>query len=125
MKIMLQLFGGRGTGSGISKYYLPKDPAKSSKLKDVTHPRKRERTIDRTYRDEYLDLEMEFHPGKKGQDGWKGKNHYHVKNPNSTGRHDYYLDKDGNPCSRGSDRSHLTPGEYEFLLRSLNKWKVF
>ena len=119
MKILIQLFGGRGTGSGASRYYLPKNPYKSSKLTDITNPQKREVTKDRTFFDKSKKLEMEYHPAKPEQPGWRGKDHYHIKNPNSTSRHDFYLDKNGNPCPKGSDSSHLTPGEYEFLLRSL------
>lgn len=49
------------------------------------------------------------------------RDHYHVKNPNSNNKNNYYLDKNGNPCPRGSDRSHLSPGEYENLLRGDKK----
>ena len=121
MKFLLLLFGGRGAGSGRYSYYLPKNPAKSSRLEDISHPIRITRTPDRTYYDKEKGLEIEFHPKKNGEEGWKGKDHYHVKNPNSKSKLDYYLDKNGNPCPRGSNRSHLLPGEYENLLRSLEK----
>ena len=41
--------------------------------------------------------------------GYGGKDHYHVLNPNSTGKHDYYLDKDGNPVPKNSKASHIIP----------------
>lgn len=50
-------------------------------------------------------------PGEKGADGWKGKDHYHRHNPNSTGKGDKYLDADGNPVPRNSKASHLEPGQ--------------
>lgn len=119
MKFLLQLFGGRGVGSGRYSYYLPKNPKNSKKFRDTTDPRKRERTRYRNYKDDETGLEVEFHPGKEGEKGWQGKDHYHVENPNFKNKYDYYLDKNGNPCPKGSDRSHLSPGEYESLLRGL------
>ncbi len=121
MEFNLQLFGGRGTNSGANKYYLPKNPYKSKRLKDITNSKKRELTKYRNFLDKDKNLEIEYHPAKQGEKGWRSKSHYHVKNPNSSGKHDYYLDKDGNPCPKGSDRSHLEPGEYETLLRRI-KW---
>ena len=41
MKFVLQLFGGRGAGSGRYKYYLPKNPKNSRKFRDITDPRKK------------------------------------------------------------------------------------
>lgn len=119
MKFLLQLFGGIGVGSGRYSYYLPKNPKNSKKFRDTTDPRKRERTRYRNYKDDETGLEVEFHPKKEGEKGWQGKDHYHVENPNSKNKYDYYLDKNGNPCPKGSDRSQLSPGEYESLLRGL------
>ena len=119
MKFIAQLFGGRGSGSGRYSYYLPKDPSRSKRLKDVTDPRKSQNSNYRNYKDKNNNLEIEFHPGQPGQAGWRGKDHYHVLNPHAKGKYDYYLDKNGNPCPKGSKESHLTPGEYENLLRGL------
>ena len=33
----------------------------------------------------------------------------HILNPNSTGKHDYYLDKYGNPVAKNSKASHILP----------------
>lgn len=65
MKFVLQLFGGRGVGSGRYSYYLPKNPKNSKKFRDTTDPRKRERTRYRNYKDDETGLELEFHPGEK------------------------------------------------------------
>ena len=125
IKIKVQLFGGRGIGSGIYSYYLPKDPTKSKRLEDVTHPIKREKTNSRNYKDKYNDVEVEFHPAdpNSNKGGWSKKDHYHVFNPKFTGDHDRYLDKNGVPCRKGSDESHLSPGEYKDLLRRLKNDK--
>jgi len=42
-------------------------------------------------------------------EGYRGKNHYHILNPNSTSKHDYYLDKYGNPVPKNSKQSHIIP----------------
>lgn len=46
---------------------------------------------------------------KPGSPGFEGKDHYHQRNPNFTGKGDYYLDIDGNPVPKGSKRSHILP----------------
>lgn len=53
--------------------------------------------------------EVRYDEGESGKPGYRGQDHYHRPNPDSTGRHDQYLDKDGNPVGRGSDESHLVP----------------
>lgn len=123
MRLSIQLFGGRGVGSKIYSYRLPVNPSKSKKLVDVTHPLKKEKTKYRNYLDKENGLEIEYHPGQQNKNGWRGKSHYHVLNPNRTNNSDYYLDKDGNPCPKGSSRSHLEHGEYELLLRRIQNDK--
>ena len=54
-------------------------------------------------------LKVRYDKGDPSQGGYGGKDHYHVLNPNSTGKHDYYLDKDGNPVPKNSKASHITP----------------
>jgi hypothetical protein len=54
-------------------------------------------------------LTVRFDKGKKGNPGFGGKDHYHILNPNSTGKHDYYLDKYGNPVAKNSKASHILP----------------
>lgn len=43
-----------------------------------------------------------------GADGFKGVDHYHVFNPESTGDHDK-LDKNGYPTRKGANNSHILP----------------
>ena len=52
-------------------------------------------------------MKIEFDKGVKGANGFKGKDHYHIKNPSSTGKSDYYLDINGNPCPKNSTKSHI------------------
>jgi hypothetical protein len=52
---------------------------------------------------------IRFDKGRPGTPGFEGKDHYHRLNPNRTGRHDEYLDVNGNPVARGSDPSHILP----------------
>ena len=54
---------------------------------------------------------VRFDEGTPGQPGYEGVDHYHRDNPNSTGKSDTYLDKDGNPVPKGSKPSHLLPDE--------------
>ena len=119
IKIKVQLFGGRGVGSGMYSYYLPKDPTKSKRLEDVTHPLQRERSTSREYYDREIGIKTRFDKGNPKEHGWAREDHYHVYNPKSTGDNDKYLDKDGIPCPDGSKRSHLKPGEYKDLLRRI------
>ena len=44
-----------------------------------------------------------------GQPGHRGRDHYHRLNPNSKGKQDRFLDKDGNPVPDKSGPSHLYP----------------
>lgn len=48
-------------------------------------------------------------PGKEGANGFEGMDHYHIYNPDSTGKMDYYIDKNGNPVPKGSKPSHIVP----------------
>jgi hypothetical protein len=61
----------------------------------------------RTFVDPKTRLKVEFDPGRSGESGWRGKDHWHLNNPNATNRHNQYLDANGNPCGRGSKDSHL------------------
>lgn len=42
-------------------------------------------------------------------EGDKGKDHYHIFNPNATSNKDLYLDENGNPVSKGLAKSHILP----------------
>ncbi|CAN5521337.1 hypothetical protein BH10BAC1_BH10BAC1_21080 [soil metagenome] len=53
---------------------------------------------------------IEHDKEKPGAPGHDGHDHYHRQNPNSTkGNNDKYLDANGNPVPKGSERSHLYP----------------
>lgn len=54
-------------------------------------------------------LRVRFDPKKEGAPGFEGKDHWHIRNPNTTGKHDRYLDKDGNPVPKGAAESHIIP----------------
>jgi YD repeat-containing protein len=82
----------------------PDDLAKNG-WKEVSHPDAVKAGI-RKFEDAHGNI-IEFHKGTPGANGFKGKDHYHAKNPNATGKQDAYLDKDGNPVADGSKASHL------------------
>ena len=54
-----------------------------------------------------------FDVGRPGLDGWKGKDHRHVENPNWKPQdkdENKYLDEKGRPCRDNSSASHIEPG---------------
>jgi hypothetical protein len=108
---------GKGTGGvakGTSKFTynnLPKNPKEllEDGWKDVTPDGMRKNTNSREYEDPRTGIRVRFDPGKPGAPGFEGKDHYHIYNPNRTGKGDYYLDKNGNPVPKGSKASHILP----------------
>lgn len=54
-------------------------------------------------------IKIRFDKGKENVTGYGGKDHYHILNPDSTGKHDYYLDKNGNHVPKNSKASHIIP----------------
>jgi hypothetical protein len=52
---------------------------------------------------------VEFDKGRPGASGWRGRDHYHIRNRNASGSGDKYLDRAGNPAARSSERSHIVP----------------
>lgn len=88
---------------------LPKTPAKlkSSGWKETTSTAMKKNTTSRTFKKDGLTIR--FDKGKKGASGYGGKDHYHILNPKSTGKNDYYLDKQGNPVPKNSKASHILP----------------
>ncbi|MBR1397082.1 MAG: hypothetical protein IJ563_06075 [Selenomonadaceae bacterium] len=67
------------------------------------------RTKSREFFHKLTKLRIRFDPAEKGKPGFEGQNHYHIYNPNMTGKKDRYLDKNGNPVPKGSDASHILP----------------
>lgn len=88
---------------------LPKSPSslKKNGWKDITPSGMKNNTTSRTYSKGKWTIR--YDKGIKGAGGYSGKDHYHILNPNSTGKHDYYLDKYGNPVPKNSKKSHILP----------------
>ncbi len=111
------LHGGFGDTKGQQKYYretisrLPKNPHSLTQngWNDVTPREMAQNTTSRMYQDRNSGLKVRFDTGTEGAGGYGGKDHYHVFNPNSTGKHDYYLDINGNPVPKNSKASHIIP----------------
>ena len=68
-----------------------------------------------TYKNKETGEIIEFDKGKPEETGHKAHDHYHRPNPNSTSKHDKYLDQYGNPAANGSDPSHLYPPEWVYF----------
>ena len=66
-------------------------------------------TTSREFYHKITKLRVRFDPKKEGAPGFEGKDHWHVRNPNTNGKQDRYLDKDGNPVRKGADESHIIP----------------
>jgi uncharacterized protein RhaS with RHS repeats len=92
-------------------FNLPKNPSDliSNGWENITHPTKASNTNMLDLRNPATGQKVEFHPGKPGVAGWEGVDHYHIHNPNSTGKLDQYLDKNGNPVAKNSNASHIKP----------------
>ena len=90
---------------------LPKNPKTLLKKgwSDSTPAGMERNTTSKLYTNKKTGLQVRFDKAETGASGYKGKDHYHVLNPNSTGKHDYYLDIDGNPVPKGSKASHIIP----------------
>ena len=88
---------------------LPTKPNKNflEYWEDITHPEARKNSDGTKFKHKETGLEVRFDPAKEGASGFEGKDHWHVYNPNKTGKKDYYLDKDGNPVAKGSKASHI------------------
>lgn len=82
----------------------------NERWEDVTDPRMRENTDSREYYNPETGQKVRFDKGREGANGFEGKDHYHIYNPNSTGKNDKYLDINGNPVRKGSKPSHVLPG---------------
>ena len=87
---------------------LPKNPNDLIEFgwEDVTDPRSLKNNPKlRHYKKN--GVEVKFEKATPGASGFRGIDHYHIRNPKATGNHDYYLDKFGNPVSRKSKQSHI------------------
>lgn len=100
---MFNIFGGSR---------LPENPKDLTKQgwKDVTHDSKAKNHNGRTYNNPKTNQKVDFDYGKPGEDGFKGKNHYHWHNPYAKNKKvDGMLDKYGRPCGAHSKLSHILP----------------
>ena len=88
---------------------LPKDSSELAGLgwKEITPEGMRTHTTSKMY--EKDGMKIVFDEATPNAEGFGGKNHYHVLNPNSTSKHDYYLDRNGNPVPKNSKQSHIIP----------------
>ncbi len=81
----------------------------SNKWHDVTDARMKQFSNRREFI--YLDtfIKIAFDKGRQGAPKFRSKNHWHRYNPNTTNKHDVYLDRDGNPTGENSNNSHIDP----------------
>ena len=69
----------------------------------------KQNTDSQTFHDTKMGFNIRFDKETTGANGFKGKDHYHIENPNAIEKGDKYLDKNGNPCAKGSKASHIIP----------------
>ena len=72
---------------------------------DITDPRNN--SGSRNYKNKQTGEEIRWDPKKPDATGWESTDHWHRVNPNNKNKGDAYLDKNGNPVSRGSNGSHI------------------
>lgn len=109
--------GGFGSTSGMQDTYkakissLPKNPDALTKQgwNETTPPGMKNNSSSRLFKDSETGLQVRFDKGQAGESGYKGKDHYHVLNPDATGKGDYYLDENGIPVPKNSKGSHIIP----------------
>lgn len=89
---------------------LPSNPSELIKngWKDISHPGSAA-SGHYELKEVSTGLRVRFDKKASGAPGFKGKDHYHIHNPNATGNHNLYLDKDGNPVRKSSKASHILP----------------
>lgn len=62
-----------------------------------------------SYKDPSTGLRIRYDKPTPNAPGFKGKDHFHILNPNATSTRDMYLDKNGNPVAKNSKASHILP----------------
>ena len=87
----------------------PDDLVNKGGWKEVTDPRMAANSSRREFVDPQTGQKIAFDKGKPGATGFEGKDHYHMYNPNSTGKGDFYLDINGNPVPKNNPASHILP----------------
>lgn len=99
---------GRQAGSTSPSLPAKPDDLVTQGWKETTHPGEAVNGR-RVFINPKTGQTIEFDKGRSGEPGWRGQDHYHVRNPNATGRNDKYLDREGHPVPNGSKRSHIPP----------------
>jgi hypothetical protein len=102
----------QSNGSGSYNYNdLPSNPNDlvNQGWTETTHPQAAANSNTRTFVNELTGQTVRFDTAVPGVPGFRGKDHYHIVNPNSTGDNNYYLDINGNPVPKGSNPSHIIP----------------
>jgi len=54
-------------------------------------------------------IKIAFDKGIPGEPKFKGIDHWHRYNPNSTNKNNMFLDRNGKPTGKGSHPSHIPP----------------
>lgn len=103
---------GEDGGKGVEIPNLPANPDDllQQGWEEITHPDAAAKG-HRTFRNKETGLVTRADKGEPGQPGDRGRDHYYIENPNTTSKHDEYLDRNGRPAGRGSKPSHVPPGE--------------
>jgi len=91
-----------------TKFSLPPKPDDLLRQgwKEITHP-KELANGRRVFVNPETNQTVEFDKGRPGEPAWRGQDHYHIRNPDATGKGDKYLSRDGLPVPDGSKRSHI------------------
>ena len=123
LKLRKRLKGGLLMSKGLSYHYsgtkghivsvassLPSNPLElvKSGWEDISHP-KAAASGHYELKEISTGLRIRFDEKVLGASGFKGKAHYHIHNPNASGNHNLYLDKEGNPVRKSSTSSHILP----------------
>ena len=89
---------------------LPQNPTKllGDGWEDISHPGQSQNG-HMLLKEKSTGLKIRFDKGTPNASGYKGKDHYHVYNPNATSNRDLYLDSSGNPVPKSSTKSHILP----------------
>lgn len=102
-------FGTKGHIVSVASY-LPSNPTEllNNGWEDISHPSAAD-SGHYELKETTTGLRIRFDKKISGASGFRGKDHYHILNPNATGNHNLYLDKDGNPVRKSSTASHILP----------------
>ena len=89
---------------------LPSSPNEltNNGWKDISHPHAN-KLGHIELKETATGLRIRFDKKVPNATGFKGKNHYHIYNPNATSNKDLYLDANGNPVGKNSSKSHILP----------------